>query len=75
MVYVWVRAGLLEGGWGGCAFILKTLHIGGHSEENEMSDRAKRLLRDWQEGRAGHVGKCEGAPSLHQVIPTPWRTV
>lgn len=27
-----------------CAFIPKTLHIGAHSEENEMSDRAKHLL-------------------------------
>lgn len=25
---------------GGCALIPKTLHIGGHGEENEMSDRA-----------------------------------
>jgi hypothetical protein len=44
---------------GGCTFIPKTLHIGGHSEENEMSDRAKRLLGDWQEGREGHVDKYE----------------
>lgn len=47
-------------GGGGCAFIPKTLHIGGHGEENEMSDRAERLLGDWQEGREGHVGKYQG---------------
>lgn len=44
---------------GVCTFMLETLHIGGHSEENEMSDRAKRLLGDWQEGREGHVDKFE----------------
>lgn len=37
-----------------CTFIPKTLHIGSHGEENEMSDRAERLLRDWQEGRGGY---------------------
>lgn len=42
-----------------CAFIPKTLHTGGHGEENEMSDRAERLLGDWQEGREGHVGKYQ----------------
>lgn len=44
---------------GVCTFILETLCIGSHSEENEMSDGAKRLLGDWQEGREGHVGKFE----------------
>lgn len=30
----------------GCTFIPKALHIGGHSEENEMSDGAENLLGD-----------------------------
>lgn len=38
-------------------FIPKTLHICGHQEENEMSHLAEHLLRDWQEGREGYVGK------------------
>lgn len=41
-------------GWG-CTFIPKALPVGGHSEENEMSDRAQRLLEDWQEGREGRI--------------------
>lgn len=56
--YACLRVCRREGG--GCAFIPKTLHIGGHGEENEMSDRAERLLGDWQEGREGHVGKYQG---------------
>lgn len=59
MMCVWVSAGLLEGGWGFAHLYSRPWHIGGHSEENEMSGRAKRLLGDWQEGREGHVGKFE----------------
>ena len=45
----------------GCAFIPKTLHIGGHGEENEMSDRAERWLGNWQEERERDIGKYDGA--------------
>lgn len=55
------RACGLVGGGGEHTFIPKTLHTGGHAEENEMSDRAESLPGDWQEGREGFVGKYQPA--------------
>ncbi|KFO26785.1 Astrotactin-2 [Fukomys damarensis] len=59
---------------GECAFIPKTLHTSGHSEENEMFDRAKCLLGDWQEEKKKDVSEYEQALSLQQTIAAPRKT-